>query len=310
MRDIQSPDQSNLLDNKKLTAKCRFCKSENIIRNGSRKTQNRGKIQRYICKDCNKSFCVDDGFFRMRNSDKIIAMSIDMYLSNLSSRKMRNQLMRHFEHKISHVSILDWVRRYVLKVKKYVDSLNPICESACYLDETEIKRKKNDDVFWCAVDWNTRYISATLYSPNHQNVDDAKQVMRQIKKKGIPRYIQTDALPAYPKAFLSVFRSGKSKKDIMTRHVVNNVSKSGKHNVRIETVFSKIKDRVKDFRGLKALWSAPILLAGIVLQHNFIESHTTTGFIPADLAFCHVDTGVNRWLGLIKLSVGYNPNNN
>jgi len=35
----------------------------------------------------------------------------------------------------------------------------------------------------------------------------------------------------------------------------------------------KIKDRVDDFRGLKALWSAPIIMVGLTIQHNFIEEH-------------------------------------
>ncbi|MBS3135915.1 hypothetical protein J4401_03055, partial [Candidatus Woesearchaeota archaeon] len=82
----------------------------------------------------------------------------------------------------------------------------------------------------------------------------------------------------------------------------NNVSKTGKHNVRIETVFSKIKDRVDDFRGLKALWSAPILMQGIIIQHNWIEAHTTTGRIPAELAGMKVEAGENRWLGMIRKS--------
>lgn len=64
----------------------------------------------------------------------------------------------------------------------------------------------------------------------------------------------------------------------------------------------KIKDRINDFRGLKALWSAPILLAGIVLQHNYIEAHTTTGVVPCELAGIKQDLGQNRWLGLIKVA--------
>jgi len=64
----------------------------------------------------------------------------------------------------------------------------------------------------------------------------------------------------------------------------------------------KIKDRVDDFRGLKALWSAPILMAGIVLQHNFIEEHTTLRDYPCERARLKLDVGQNRWLGLIKLA--------
>ena len=89
---------------------CPHCKEKNIKKDGLRTTEKRGKIQRYRCKLCNYRFVVDDGFYRMRNNENIITMSIDMYISNLSSRKMRNQLSRHLNTKISHMSILDWVR--------------------------------------------------------------------------------------------------------------------------------------------------------------------------------------------------------
>ena len=91
--------------------KCVYCKRRHYIKKGFRHTENRGKIQKYKCLNCGKYFTNDDGFYRMKNSDKIITMSIDMYLSNLSSRKMRNQLRRHLETKISHVSVLSCVRK-------------------------------------------------------------------------------------------------------------------------------------------------------------------------------------------------------
>lgn len=105
----------------------------------------------------------------------------------------------------------------------------------------------------------------------------------------------------YPRAFQKLFYSNKLK-GLKVEHKIVNTLRTGKYNVRIESVFMKVKDRVDDFRGLKALWSAPILLQGIILQHNYIESHTTTGQIPAELAGLKLNVGVNRWLGLIKLS--------
>ncbi len=281
--------------------KCKCCKSENTIKKGYRKTEKRGKIQKYLCLDCGKYFTKDEGFYRMRNSEKIITMSIDIYLSNLSSRKMRNQLERHLETKISHVSILDWVRRYTLKVQRYVDTLSPKLSGKVYADETEIDCEKRNDVFWCSVDWDTRYINATLYSSNSQNVKDATNFMNKIKKSVLPKYVQTDAAKFYPRAFRKVFYSI-YKENNNVKHIINNVRKSKKHNVRIETVFSKIKDRVYDFRGIKALWSAPILMAGIVLQHNYIEKHTTTGQLPSELAGIPNNQGVNKWLEMIRLA--------
>ena len=64
----------------------------------------------------------------------------------------------------------------------------------------------------------------------------------------------------------------------------------------------KIKDRVNDFRGLKALWSAPLILIGLTIQHNFIEKHCSTDKVPCQLAGQDLDLGENRWLGLIRLS--------
>ena len=64
----------------------------------------------------------------------------------------------------------------------------------------------------------------------------------------------------------------------------------------------KIKDRVDDFRGLKALWSAPIMMNALVIQHNFIESHTTLDEVPCNRAGQDLNLGENRWLGLIKLA--------
>ena len=64
----------------------------------------------------------------------------------------------------------------------------------------------------------------------------------------------------------------------------------------------KIKDRVDDFRGLKALWSAPILMNALIIQHNFIEAHTTIDEVPCNRAGQDLNLGENRWLGLIRLA--------
>ena len=295
--------------------KCVHCKKSNYVKKGYRQTENRGKIQRFICRECGKQFTNDEGFYRMRNNEAKITAGIDLYFSNLSSRKVRNHFRRHWQHNASHVSVLDWCRKYTLKVSKFVDKLNPQLSGQLYADETEIPRgcntkRKGGDKFWCAVDWGTRYINATMYSPKAQSIDEAIEFLKKITKNGKPKFIQTDAAQFYPKdmkkLFTSLYIKGKQVKSgdkrMSVEHRINNVMKTGRHNVRIETVFSKIKDRVDNFRGLKALWSAPILMQGIILQHNFIEAHTTTGVIPAELAGLKLEAGQNRWLGLIRLA--------
>ncbi|MBS3122873.1 IS1/IS6 family transposase [Candidatus Woesearchaeota archaeon] len=285
--------------------KCKHCNGKNFIKKGLRQTQNRGKIQVYRCLDCGKKFTNDEGFYRMRNNPEKITSAIDLYFSNLSSRKVRNYFRRHLEHNSSHVTVLDWARRYTLKVHNYVNKLQPKLSGQYYADETEIDRGKVNDKFWCCVDWETRFIVDTHYSLT-SNIEEAKTFLEKVKQKGKPKYIQTDSAMFYPQAMRKVFSSHSYHTtyhgEPRVKHIVNNVHKTGRHNVRIETVFSKIKDRVDDFRGLKALWSAPILMAGIVLQHNYIEEHTTTGKVPCELANLKLETGQNRWLRLIRLA--------
>ncbi len=297
-----SPEDNKTSGHKNLSdVKCVFCKSNNFVRWGKRKTENRGFIQIYKCKSCNKRFTNNDGFYRMRNPEDKITQAIDLYFSNLSSRKVRNHFRRHRKENASHVTILDWCRRYVLKITKYINTLHPQLSGKIYADETEIDCEKRNDLFWCSMDWDTRFIPSTLYSLSH-GYEEAVEFFNKIKSKKVPKYVQTDSAMFYPKAFNKVFGQGKRKYDLMTEHKIVNTRRTGKYNVRIESVFMKVKDRVDDFRGLKALWSAPILLQGIIIQHNFIEVHTTTGQVPCELANLKLDLGVNRWLGLIRLA--------
>ena len=236
----------------------------------------------------------------MRNNEKIITMSIDMYISNLSSRKMRNQLSRHLNTKISHMSILDWVRRYTLKVSKFVDKLGYNMGNNFYADETLIDCGGRDDRFWCCIDWDTRLITGAHYSLSGNPIEAQKFLFKSIQK-GKPRFIQTDGGVFYPRAFRKLFYSNKIG-GLTIEHKIQNASVTKIHNYRIETVFMKIKDRVDDFRGLKALWSAPILMSALIIQHNFIEAHTTLDEVPCNRAGQKLNFGDNHWLGLIRLA--------
>ena len=291
------------LPNYSMEVKCKFCESTNNYKKGYRQTEYRGKIQKYYCKNCNRFFTADSGFYRMRNNERIITMSIDMYVSNLSSRKMRNQLSRHFRLKVSHMTILDWVRRYALKVHRFVEKLGYNMGDSFYADETMIDREGKLDRFWACLDWDTRMITGTHYSikGNHK---EARAFLKKAVSKGKPKYIQTDSAHFYKKAFKREFYSNKLGfgGGMVVEHKIQNVWKTKIHNYRIETVFMKIKDRVDDFRGLKALWSAPIMMLAITIQHNFIEAHTTIDEVPCNRAGANLDLGNNRWLDLIKLA--------
>ena len=105
-----SPEELNSPDNKNLSVRCCFCKSQNYTKWGKRKTEYRSLIQTYKCNDCKKRFTNDEGFYRMKNHENKITSAIDLYFSNLSSRKVRNHFRRHYPHNASHETILRWCK--------------------------------------------------------------------------------------------------------------------------------------------------------------------------------------------------------
>ena len=74
---------------------CPKCHSVKIIKRGKRKTQNRGLIQRYGCKDCGKRFVQDLGFFRMRNNNKKVTLCLDLFFKGVSTRQIQSHLQQN-----------------------------------------------------------------------------------------------------------------------------------------------------------------------------------------------------------------------
>ena len=89
---------------------CPNCKSENVIKRGKRKTQNRGLIQRLGCNKCGHRF-IQDSFYRMRNSPQKITLCLDLFYRGVSTRKIQEHLQSFYPHNSS------WVRIYSTAVR-------------------------------------------------------------------------------------------------------------------------------------------------------------------------------------------------
>lgn len=294
-----SPEKKNSLDFKKVM--CRFCKSENVVKKGFRKTQRGGKQQRWICRDCNRSFTIDSGFWKMKNPEHLVTMSLDQYYMNLSSRKVSISLSNYLNNEATHQSILNWVRKYSQKVKPFTESLKLNLSGETYLDETEIKCKKKAGIFWSAIDGNTKYIVGYLYSYQAQNVKDAMKILKTIKDRQQTKFIQTDGLVHYPTAMKKMFYSNKVGR-LTVNHIILNVRKTGRHNVKIERFFRNVKERTQLMYWFKNFRSANDILDGYVIRYNFVRNHMTLGKTPAEEAGFAIDLGKNKWRKLIEIA--------
>lgn len=91
---------------------CPQCDSNNISRNGIVKEK-----QRYKCKDCGYNFTVDklgksiEGYF--------VTKALQLYLEGLSFREIERLLG------ISHVSVMNWVRKYQIIIPSRKNNYRP-----------------------------------------------------------------------------------------------------------------------------------------------------------------------------------------
>ncbi len=82
---------------------CLYCGSMRIVKNGSKY----GK-QRYMCKDCKKSFCLVDGRIKRDIKEKELCLLLHNY--NLSLRSIQNIIEKLFNTKISFSLIQKWIK--------------------------------------------------------------------------------------------------------------------------------------------------------------------------------------------------------
>ena len=95
-----------------------------VIKYGIRHNQS-GDIQRYRCKVCNHKFILNHGFEKARANPKAVTAALDLYFKGISLRKVCDHLKQFYGIEITHVSIINWLRKFVDVVKPYVESLNP-----------------------------------------------------------------------------------------------------------------------------------------------------------------------------------------
>ena len=272
---------------------CRFCKSKNIIKRGNRKTKNRGKIQRFYCKDCKKRFIEKTPFFRMKNTAQKITMCLDLYFRGVSLRKIQEHLQAFTPHNSSHQTILNWIRKYCILIGSYVDKIPLKTSPKIAIDEMEFKTKGKLSWFIDIIDIETRYMLSSQYAYD-RNLKTLRNTMQNINSLQNIKEVHTDGLPSYPRMLKGVF----GKRPVKHYFVI---SSSNEFNWKIERLHENIRERTKVIRQFKSLWSAKAIMKGYEIFYNFCRKHQGIKKYPYELA-TDLKLGVNKWLDLIELS--------
>lgn len=290
---------------------CPKCNSKNIRKNGNRKTENRGLIQRYKCKDCSNRFVPDNGFFRMRNTPQKITLCLDLFYRGVSTRKVQEHLQAFYPHNSSHKSIYKWIVKYANLISGFTDNLNLYVGKETQVDEMEYHRRKHynrkgldRNWFIDAIDCKTRFMVSSNYFKK-RGTSELKHVIQKAKDKteNQIKILTTDGLNAYDRAVKGVFGYNRKLKQYNVIHNKVTQSKGDGFNIIVERLHNSIRQRTKTFRGFHgSVNSANAIMKGIEIYYNFITKHQAMKKCPYELATDLKLTQSNKWLELIQIA--------
>jgi len=270
---------------------CKYCESENVVKNGSAKG-----VPIFKCKDCGHRFTTGSDFPKMRTQSHIISSSIDLYFEGLSVRKIQTQIKRLFGVDVSQMAVWKWIMKYSKLVSQYVETLSPQLLGIYHVDETAIKCRGVQKWFWEIIDEQTKFLVAGHLSSSRTTEDAIALFEKSVKvAKRKPISIYCDGLPAYVDGYNKVFRTMKmeGRPELIRSVGIRNV-----HNQNaVERLHSTLKDRIKPTRGLKGEKTVRTLLEGWVVHYNYVRKHQTIKMTPAQASGLNVK---NDWYTLVK----------
>jgi transposase-like protein len=281
---------------------CIKCKSESIIKCGIRHNKS-GNIQRYKCKSCDHKFIVNIGFERSRANSKAVTVCLDLFCKGLSLRKICDHLKQFHNITVSHVSIINWIRKFVDTVKPFVDSISPPHLSGIYhVDEmmVHVRREKMEighyQWLWNLMDNTTKFWISGIVSQRRE-VIDASSVFADAKlKTKTPKAIIHDGLPAYDKAFQKEYYTLKNPRVKNIRSI--SVKNEGLNSV-MERLNGTMREREKIMRGMQTKETAQKIIEAMRIHYNYVREHSSLGKTPAESCGIRVE-GENKLLTLIQ----------
>jgi len=281
---------------------CPNCNSKNIIKWCKRKTQNRGLIQRYKCKNCEKYFTIDDGFFRMRNYPKKISLCLDLFYKGISTRQIQSHLNSFYSHNSSWVSIWKWVVKYSNLIHNKIKDIKLNVGNELQIDEMEYKTRGEKSWFIDSIDTETRYMVSSNFCETREQKEIKKVLLNaKNKTKNQITIYTTDGYTAYEKVVKSIAGYYNLKKCLIKHNKVTQLKGEG-FNHKIEILHNSIRHRTKTFRGFKNINSARAIMKGYEIYYNFLRKHQAIGKCPYELATNIKLKSSNKWLELIQLN--------
>jgi transposase-like protein len=225
-----------------------------------------------------------------------------MFYKGASLRKITQHVAQFYGVKISHVTILKWVRKFSELIDAYVQTLTPQLSGVWNCDEMKTKMVHEEPIngdrhywLWNALDNGSRYLVASHLTRGrtHKDARGFFEVAKRQAKRD-PRVIFSDGLDSYRGEYKP---TGKEP----VAHIANVGIRSHMGNHRVERLHNSIREREKVMRHLKRASSAEKMFKGYRAYYNFVRPHMALdGHTPAQAVAVPIELGTNKWLDLIR----------
>lgn len=284
---------------------CDKCGSIRVIKFGIA-----NKKQTYYCKDCKHKFRQASMLKKAKFNPELVSLTLDLYFSGLSLRKIARSVSDHFNVDIGYATIYTWIQKYIPLISKYVNSLVPKeLSETWHADELFVRMKggvqakngKSVAFVWNIMDRDTRFLIASKLTED-RGEESAIAAFREAirnahayRAESKPKEIYTDGHKAYESAISTLFR----KKSIRPEHKANSgIAKPHANNNRIERLNGTLRERTKVQRGWKSKWTP--LAEGARIQYNFVKPHMALeGKTPAQVN----GIAIKGWKQLLETAI-------
>jgi transposase-like protein len=242
---------------------------------------------------------------KVKFSPELVTLTLDLYFSGLSLRKVARNINDHFDIKINYSTIYGWIQTYIPQISNYVNSLTPQLSDSWHIDELFVKmkggekRKGNANVayLWNVMDRESRFLIASKLSEKRDTNGAIQAINQAIHNShgNLPNTIYTDALRAYREGINQTL-------GYKVDHVAKcGITKPHANNNRVERINGTLRERVKIQRGWKSHKSA--IAEGQRIYYNFVKPHQALdGKTPSEKVGISVNNG-DKWMNLLKSKI-------
>ena len=234
----------------------------------------------------------------MRATPDQITMAMNLYFNGESSRKTAQSLVLTGV-KVSHVTIQNWIKKYVELMDKYLEKITPRVGDNWRTDEMYLKIKGDKKYLFAMLDSETRFWLAQMVS-DHKGNDDVTPMFKNARKTTgkVPSVLTSDGAANFHHAWKQQYRVKNFLHKDTEHH--RHIHMAGDMNNNQMEAFNGNTVRLREhpMRGIKK--SDSPIFKGMQIHHNYIRPHQgLNDDTPADRAGIRV-MGDNKWKTIIQ----------